>query len=177
MVKEKYSVGEYERRFLLDKLPPGRTNPRYIVDHYVNETRLRLRTVSAGENGDTDLKLGHKRRVVADDPTAIRCTSIYLDKTEFAVLSNLPGRRLVKTRWAIALGRWTGAVEVFEEALSGLVMLEVDLGDVADLKAFEPPDWAGPEVTQSEAFTGAELAGRTWADVAETVDRMWAAEG
>ena len=165
----KYAVGEYERRFLLDAVPPGATNPRRIVDRYLDGTRLRLRTVEA-PGADTDRKLGHKRRAVADDPTAILHTSMYLDDAEYGVLATLPARRLVKTRWAITLadggrGPVTGSVNVFEDDLDGLILLEVDLGAPDLLWAFEPPPWAGREVSQDEAFTGGELAGRSFADL------------
>lgn len=175
MVKEKYSVAECERRFLLDGVPSGVTNPRRIVDHYIDNTRLRIRLVEStvgepeGDDApDIDRKLGHKRRVVADDPTTIMCTSLYLDQAEFEVVSTLPGRRLVKTRWTVDAGAGvTGAVDVFDESLTGLVVLEVDLGDESALAAFAAPPWCGPEITHVEAFTGGELAGRSFDDLAE----------
>ena len=45
-----------------------------------------------------------------------------------AYASLLPARRLVKTRWAVAVEgpEATGSVNVFEEDLAGLVLLEVD---------------------------------------------------
>lgn len=168
MVNEKYSVGEFERRFLLEEVPPGVTNPRHIVDLYVEGTRLRLRSVDQA-GAATDWKLGHKRRIVEVDPTAIMHTSMYLDEGEFDVLSALPARRLVKTRWAVDVGGRTCSVNVFEEALAGLIVLEADLGDPELLDDFVPPDWAGPEVTRIEAFTGGELAGRSLADLDEAL--------
>ncbi len=162
----KYAVGEYERRFLLDEIPAGVTNPRHIVDRYLDRTRLRLRTVETPD-GATDRKLGHKRRVEPDDPTAILHTSMYLDAAELEVLGGLPGRHLAKTRWAVAVDDGvTGSVNVFEQDLAGLVLLEVDLGSPDLLDRFEPPVWAGPEVTRIEAFTGGALAGATFADLA-----------
>ena len=169
----KYAVGEYERRFLLDQIPPGVTNPRHLVDHYLDGTRLRLRTVAA-ENGVVDRKLGHKRRVVDDDPTAILHTSLYLDEAELDVLAQLPAKRLVKTRWAVEVDEdgASGSVNVFEEDLVGLILLEVDLGSPELLHRFVPPSWAGPEVTRQEAFTGGALAGATFADLAPLVDAL-----
>ncbi|MDH3681411.1 MAG: hypothetical protein OEV40_15845 [Acidimicrobiia bacterium] len=164
MVKAKYSVGEYERRFLLDHVPQGVTNPRTIIDRYIEHTRLRLRTVDQ-PGVATDRKLGHKRRVVEDDPTAIMHTSLYLDEREFGVLAALPARRLVKTRWTIDVAGRPCSVNVFEEALAGLIVLEADLGDPELLAEFGPPPWAGPEVTHDEAFTGAALAGKSLVDL------------
>lgn len=164
MVKEKYSVGEYEQRFLLNEVPGGATNPRHIVDLYVENTRLRLRSVD--EPGvETDRKLCHKRRVDDGDPTAIMHTSLYLDEAEFGVLSALPARRLVKTRWTVDVDGQQCSVNVFEEALAGLILLEADVGDPTLLDRFVPPEWAGPEVTADEAFAGGRLAGASFADL------------
>ncbi|MGI9612356.1 MAG: hypothetical protein ACR2QO_05580 [Acidimicrobiales bacterium] len=184
-LRAKYAVGEHERRFLLDEIPAGATNPRHITDHYVDGTRLRLRAVRDGarSTGAVDLKLGHKRRIVADDPTAILHTSMYLDAAEFDVLATLPGRRLVKTRWSVPVGpdadpsSPSGSVNVFEEDLAGLILLEVDLGSQALLEAFTPPSWVGPEVTADEAFTGGALAGASFADIAPLAAAAAATKG
>ena len=179
MVKEKYSVGEYERRFLLDAVPTGAVRPRRIVDHYVDGTRLRLRSVDEA-GAETDRKLGHKRRVVETDPTAIMHTSLYLDEAEFDVLSTLPGRRLVKTRWAVDADGSPASVNEFHEDLAGLILLEVDLGDPSRLDRFVPPGWVGPEVTHHEAFTGGALAGASFDSlrpIIRAVKATWAGSG
>lgn len=104
-------------------------------------------------------KLGHKRRHAEDDPTAVWHTSLYLDKAEFELLSTLPGRTLTKTRWIVDIEGRPGAVDVFAGNLAGLILLEVDPGERARLTSFNPPAWAGPEVSDDEAFTGSSLAG------------------
>lgn len=166
---DKYAVGEYERRFLLAEVPEGVSDPRAIVDHYIDGTRLRLRTVDRQVSGQQDRKLGHKRRLVESDPTAIMCTSMYLDDGEVAVLSLLPSRRLVKTRWRLDIGSVIASVDVFGEALEGLILLEVDLGDPVALERFTPPTWVGPEVTRNERLAGGGLAGRSLTDLAADI--------
>ncbi len=171
MVEEKYAVGEYERRFLLDRIPDDVADPRTIVDEYITDTRLRLRTVHWPDTDQRDQKLGHKRRLVESDPTGIMCTSLYLDDDEITVLATLPSRRLVKTRWRLTLGEVAASIDVFEESLEGLIMLEVDLGGPDLLAMFTPPDWVGPEVTHDEHFTGGELAGVSFQDLAPHISR------
>jgi len=169
VVEEKYGVGEYERRFLLSRLPDGMADPRRITDSYITGTRLRLRTVDWREGGKHDQKLGHKRRLVDDDPTAIMCTSLYLNAAEFAVLSRLPSKSLVKTRWRLHLGAIAASIDVFDESLEGLILMEVDLGDPSMLEGYAPPVWAGPDVTRNERFTGGELAGRSFIDLGNDI--------
>lgn len=169
MAEEKYAVGEYERRFLLADRPHDIVDPRAIVDEYISDTRLRLRTVAWHDTDQHDQKLGHKRRLVEGDPTGIMCTSLYLDDNEVAVLSLLPSRRLVKTRWRLNIGAVVASVDVFEESLEGLILMEIDLGDPALLKNFTPPSWVGPDVTRNERFTGGELAGLSFQDLAADI--------
>ncbi|MEE2768479.1 MAG: hypothetical protein VX833_04630 [Actinomycetota bacterium] len=154
----KYSEGEYERRFLLRHLPSEVAEPRRIRDYYLTGTRLRLRLVEDPDGELLERKLGHKRRVVEDEATAIMHTSLYLDSGEFEALTSLPGRSLTKVRWDVDLDGQAASVDVFEGYLLGLVMLEVDLKSPTLLAGFLPPDWAGPEVTQDETFTGGALS-------------------
>ncbi|MEM9565521.1 MAG: hypothetical protein AAGA93_23060 [Actinomycetota bacterium] len=168
MTREKYAVGEYERRFLLDDIPAGATDPRRIVDRYIDDTRLRLRTVEQA-GAETERKLGHKRRLSTSDPTAIMHTSLYLDDDEFRTLATLPARRLVKTRLAITVDGTPCSVNVFDESLTGLILMEVDLGDPSLLDGFVPPPWAGADVSGDEAFTGGGLAGKSLDDLAEAL--------
>ncbi len=165
MRNDKYATGEFERRFLLSETPAGVEHPKRIVDHYVDGTRLRVRSVSEQATSTPQRKLGHKRRLTEDDPTAVMHTSLYLNEAEFEVLVALPGRRLVKTRWSLTLGDHAFCVDVFEEDLTGLIVLEVDLGDPETLKTFAPPAWAGPEITHIEDLTGGGLAGKTYQDI------------
>ena len=173
---EKYAVGEYERRFLLPNLPEAVGNPRHITDRYIDNTRLRLRSVDDGR-GDAVDKLGHKRRANDDDPTHIMCTSLYLDAAEFETLSQLGARTLTKTRWAIDVDDEAGSVDEFTGDLAGLVLLEVDLRDPGRLDRFAPPSWAGPEVTYDEMFTGGQLAGRSFSDIEFRVNELMRQQG
>ena len=171
-VSEKYSAGEYKRRFLLREIPAGAADPRRIRDRYLTGTRLRLRSTESPDGQLLERKLGHKRRVGDDDPTAVMHTSLYLDGGEFELLAALPGRDLIKVRWAVDLDGEVGSVDVFEGDLLGLVMLEVDLKSATRLSDFSPPAWAGPEVTHDEAFTGGSLSTLLPADLDQAVTRM-----
>lgn len=165
VTREKYAVAECERRFWLDEMPPGVSNPRVISDLYLEGTRLRVRLVAEQDGEVLQRKLGHKRRPDSADPTFVLHTSLYLDEAEYEVLASLPGRALTKTRWTVPLGDRLGSVDAYERALAGLIILEVDLGDVQHLVSFNPPEWAGEEVTYDERFTGGSLATLTRAEL------------
>ncbi len=105
------------------------------------------------------LKLGHKRRRTEHDPREIWHTSLFLDESEYRLLSALPGNRLVKTRWRMTVDGHPASVDVHSGPREGLVVLEVDFGDVESMGAFEAPAWVGPDVTGDPRFTGGGLAG------------------
>jgi CYTH domain-containing protein len=158
----KYARIEDERRFLLAALPaeldPGRGYER-ISDLYLDGTRLRLRLVRAPAGAVVERKLTQK----LSDPEGAAArriiTSVYLDAAEYALLARLPGRRLEKRRHRIASGAHTFAIDVFEGALAGLVLAELELASEAELTALPVPRFAHCEVTALPLFTGGALAG------------------
>lgn len=87
-----YARVEGERRFLVRALPDGVVESVRITDHYLEGTRLRLRQVEAPD-GTLVRKLGHKVRTAAG-PGEVAHTSLYLDETEWQLLTALPARVL-----------------------------------------------------------------------------------
>jgi CYTH domain-containing protein len=158
----KYAHVERELRFLLPSLPRSLdvTRTRRIHDRYLPETGLRLRLVE--EDGQAPVrKLGQKVRLEAEAPSTVAHTTMYLSPAEYDTLLVLAADVLVKTRHTVVLGDGrTGAVDVFDGELRGLVTVELDLG--AD---GERPDHLGldvlAEVTRDERFTGGALARTT----------------
>jgi adenylate cyclase len=68
------------------------------------------------------------------------------------------GRRLAKRRYNIPHQKWTIELDVFEGALEGLVMAEVEFPDEVTAVAFQPPKWFAREVTKDSAFRNVALA-------------------
>ena len=66
------------------------------------------------------------------------------------------GRSLAKTRHEVPLDGLVWEVDVFEGALAGLVIAEVELPDAAH--ALRIPDWAGREITADARYANAVLA-------------------
>lgn len=68
------------------------------------------------------------------------------------------GRRLEKTRYRIPLGRLTIELDVFHGKLRGLIVAEVEFASMRKLRAFDPPDWFGRDVTRRPEYGNAALA-------------------
>lgn len=69
------------------------------------------------------------------------------------------GRRVVKRRYAVALGGGLVAeVDVYSGTLDGLVTVEVEFPSEDAADAFAPPPWLGREVTGDRRYGNASLA-------------------
>ena len=160
----KYALFEFERRFLVARVPEGVTEGRgwSISDRYIKNTRLRLRRMEPIHGGDTIFKLGNKDVPVPPDFSRMTITNIYLSPTEYAVLSELEAHELHKVRHALEYDGRIFSVDVFDVHLTGLVLAELSFesADEMDQKIDLPP-WIGNEVSNDIRFTGGALASLT----------------
>lgn len=155
----KYALVERERRFILRAAPSARpVRTVQIVDRYLDRCRIRLRSAATidGEGaGSVVYKLTQKVPAAGAQPALI--TTFYLGPEEHRLFDTLPGAVLAKTRLSIPpLG-----VDVFEGALSGLVLAEAEFESDDEMDGFAVPAWAGPEVTHDPAFRGGDLVRAT----------------
>lgn len=156
----RYALIERERRFLLKQLPPDLDQSQFMLieDVYITNTRLRLRKMSLPDGTVSALKFGHKHIAPTQQPHETMMTNFYLNEAEFALLTTLPGRQLVKKRFHYA---WHGrifSIDQFQNQLEGLILAEIEALTNEALSAIPIPDFALREVTNDPAFTGGELA-------------------
>jgi CYTH domain-containing protein len=154
----KYAHIELERRWLAepDRIPlldEGRVV--LIEDRYIDGTRLRLRRMSR-PCGWSSCKLTKKYE--ADDPAARPVVTAYLTAAEHAVFEALPGRSVVKRRYPAWHGGCEWSLDLFEGALAGLAILEIEAETRATLMALTPPQWTAREITDDPTLQGGSLA-------------------
>jgi hypothetical protein len=156
-----YARWEFERRFLVDRVPAGlvEANAWDVVDRYLRDSRLRLRRMTPVAGGEPVFKLGKKEVPDPPDYSRMTITTIHLSAAEYDLLAPLPGHELRKRRHRVdACGREFG-VDVFEGALSGLVLAETEFHTEEGLRQeIELPEWAACEVSTDERLTGGALA-------------------
>jgi CYTH domain-containing protein len=145
---------ERERRFLLRSRPADLqvVGTRHIIDAYIDGTRLRLRQMRA-EGGETKLKLTQKIPEHGEGAQQGWITTIYLTPAEYALLSQLPAKKLKKTRLSVP----PFGIDIFEGALEGLVMAEAEFDSAHDAAVLTIPPWAVHEVTADPRSAGGEL--------------------
>jgi len=150
----KYSLPEFERRW---QVPGGLPrdielgHPRVIHDRYIRNTRLRLRKVRDPDGGVV-LKLGKK--YPSDDGGFERVVSVYLHESEFELLAALPAWEAGKRRYAVV----GGALDEYLYPRQGLVVFEVEFDSEQAARDYQPPAFAGAEITGDASFSGFTIA-------------------
>ncbi len=164
----RYSLPEYERRFLLEGIPSDADRPRMITDRYVLGTRLRLRVVVDRDTGEAlQCKVGHKIRPEPADPTTVLHTSLYLDHAEMEVLEAVDAVEITRTRLRWSHDGYPAAVDAYHDHLEGFVVAELNFENPESLHAYEPTRPLGAEITHIEELTGPNLASLDPARLAE----------
>ena len=125
---------------------------RRIADRYIDGSNMRLRRQSDDEN-EPVFKLTQKLPTDATGARQGLITTMYLTEDEFQLLANLPAKILRKTRYSVP----PFGIDVFEDALTGLVLAEAEFNSAEDASALSLPSFIVREVTEDPRFTGGEL--------------------
>lgn len=80
-------------------------------------------------------------------------TTMYLTQDEFRVLAQLPAKPLRKTRHSVP----PFGIDVFEDALEGLVLAEAEFDSTPEADALKLPEFIIHEVSADARFTGGQL--------------------
>lgn len=149
---------EIERKFLVSSEPEWLADceSRLIEQGYLaleDDGEVRIRIVEGGREALLTVKRG--RGLSRDEVT------VALDEGQVEELWPLTeGRRLRKRRYLArrddGSGEWE--IDVYEGALEGLIVAELEFGDEEEAAEMAPPGWVGRELTDDERFTNRSLA-------------------
>lgn len=147
---------EIERRFLVDVLPEPLPRPVRIVQGYLHTSPASVRVRSADGSYTLTIKSG----------SGLRRTEIErsLSAAEFDALWEVAtDLRIEKRRHHVELDDGsTAELDLFDGALAGRRLVEVEFEDEGAATAFRPPPWFGREVTIDTRYTNASLARDGW---------------
>ena len=168
---------ELRRVFLIEDLPAPLTRARrhwQIFDNYIENTRLRLRSVRVPETKGWIWIL--QQHSPLEDLSQWKIAEIYLSQAEHAVFELFEGREvrknekietneIRKNRYFYELDGKQIEIDVFLGELWGLTLAKVSFESLKELRKFNPPAFAILEVTEVEFFIGRNLIGKNFADV------------
>ena len=160
---------EEERTYLAKFIPVGLADckQKELFDiYYPKETahpHLRLR-----QRGEV-FEMTKKHRVRPDDASSLVEQTIELTKEEFAALAKADGKRVRKIRHYLEHKGRTLEVDVFQDDLSGLVLIDAEFETEEAKLSFEMPDFCLVEVTQEDFLAGGMLCGKGYQDIEENL--------
>jgi len=169
----KYACLELERRYLLHRPPDGlleRGAGAAIIDHYLEDTRLRLRHMRLA-SGEQVFKFTQKYQDTHQDETQTTITNLYLSEAEYRRLAHLGGKKLVKTRFRYTYQGREYGIDVFEGELAGLILAETECASREEVQRLSKPDFALEDVTADPFFKGGNLVNLTNQDFREELER------
>ena len=147
---------EIERKFLVDQPPTDLEAHRsaQIDQGYlaITENGLEVRIRNYGGQAFLTVKSGAGQVRLEEE--------IEIDERTFHSLWPLTeGKRIRKRRYLIPAGNGLQLeLDVYGEALAGLVIAEVEFDSAEAAAAFTPPAWVGREVTDDPRYKNRRLA-------------------
>lgn len=128
-----------------------------------------------------NLRLRHKgdryeitKKVMANgnDSSHMIEETIPLSAQEFAALTKAGGKRVSKRRYVYDYEGRVAEIDIFQDGLQGLVLVDFEFATRVDQQNFVMPEFCLADVTQELFIAGAQLPGKTYADIAPDLDRF-----
>ncbi len=168
---------ELRRVFLLQNLPEPLTRASrhlQIFDNYIENTRLRLRSIRSPETKEWTWIL--EQRFPLEDLSQWAISEIRLDKDEHHVFEQFEGREIQKNekvqtneirknRYFYELGAQQFEIDLFLGDLWGLILAQIVFQTAEEMREMKTPPFAVSEVTGNKFFIGKNLVGKTFAYV------------
>lgn len=160
---------ELELTYLAKELPAGLADcPSKIITDVYYPTSAQHPTLRLRQNGDR-YQITKKDMANGTDSSHMIEETIHLTADEFVDLTATGGKRVVKRRYQYNDNGRTAEIDVFQDALAGLVVVDFEFTDRQDQLAFTMPDFCLADVTQDALIAGGKLAGKTYADIADAL--------
>ena len=163
---------EIELTFLAASIPKeiDGVEPVYYEDVYIPEDSefpvLRLRKMQ------NKYELTKKVPVSKDDFSEHVEHTIPLDKTEYRLMKGISKRRVSKNRYRVCIDGIEAEVDVFDDALKGLVLIDFEFDSEAELMNFNPPKCCLVDVTQEKTILGGQLAGKSYVSMEQWLNQV-----
>ena len=164
---------ELRRLFLLEHLPEPITRADahlQIFDNYIENTRLRLRSIRVPETKEWNWSL-QQRFPIDEDSACWKIAEMHLNEIEYHLFVHYEGREIRKNRYFYESDGKQIEIDVFLGKLWGLNLARVCFETVEELRDFKFP-FAVLEVTNDKFFFGENLVDQTFADVQAEVTRI-----
>lgn len=158
---------EQELTYLAARIPDGLQQCKHVKMHDVYFPAAAEHAFVRVRQKDSSYEFTKKTSADPTNAGIMLEENVSLTKEEFEALAKGDGRGLQKTRYYLPYQGFTAEVDIFEGDLQGLVIIEFEFKNRADMDAFVQPDFCLADVTNDGTIAGGILAGKTYADIAE----------
>lgn len=176
---------ELSRTFLLRGLPePLKKSSRHlqIFDNYIENTRLRLRSMRSPETKEWTFIL-QQIFSVEEKKGLWKIAEIYLNEAEHDAFKIFEGREIKrneriesneirKNRYFFEYDKQLIEIDVFLGELWGLNIAKAVFANEKDFEDFKIPPFAIAEITENSFFDGKNLVGKKFFDIQAALQRM-----
>lgn len=165
---------ELERTFLAKQIPEGLKDckSKEIRDIYIPKAIDKHAPIRIRKNGDK-YEITKKSTIIEGDHSQMLEQNIVLTREEFLQLEKeISGRKVTKTRYYYPVNGRMAEVDVFSEALIGLVLIDFEFNTVEEKDAFKPPFFCLADVTQEDFIAGGILCGKKYSDLEKDLERF-----
>jgi CYTH domain-containing protein len=172
---DKTAKTQLARVFLIEDLPEPLTRASghvQIFDNYIENTRLRIRSVRIPETGGWMRTLEQRQFVRENDAACWKVSEIDLDESEYAVFERFEGREIRKNRYFHEFDGHSMSFDVYLGRLWGLNEARVEFDAVRSMAEFEPPPMLVYEVTNDPFFFGQNLVDMKFEDVRKHLETV-----
>lgn len=178
---------EMRRVFLLANLPVPLTRASehlQIFDNYIENTRLRLRSIRAPRTKEWFYVLQQHNQISQEDLSGWLVSEIHLNEAEHQAFEQFEGREVRKNervetnelrfnRYAFEIRDGESMeIDFYLNPLWGLCLGKVSFQNEEAMREFTAPDFIIGEVTQNKFFLGKNLVGKTFADVRQEMENV-----
>ncbi len=163
---------ELEKTYLLKNIPEGLKDCEFkeVYDIYIPKEsmhpNLRIR-----KNG-SKYEMTKKSPVKEGDSSIQREQTIILTEKEFEELTQLQGKRVRKKRYYYKYKDRIAEIDVFQDALKGLILVDVEFDSEKAKDEFEIPEFCLVEITQEVFTAGGMVCGKTYEDIEKELARF-----
>ena len=158
---------ELERTFLAKQIPEGlkACKSKEIIDIYIPKIVEAHAPIRIRKNGDS-YEITKKQVINVGDRSKLEEQTIVLTRNEFMMLEKeISGRRVKKTRYYYPVNGRTAEVDVFGDALTGLILIDFEFPTEEEKNNFKPPFFCLADVTNENHFRGGVLCGKKYSDL------------
>ena len=163
---------ELEKTYLAKHLPERfeRCSSKEIKDIYIpkesEHSVLRIR-----QNGDK-FEITKKQPAQGADSSEQYEHTISLTKEEFSALEQVQGKKVRKIRYYHDHFGIQAEIDIFQDELSGLVLVDFEFSNKEDKDNFKMPEFCLVDITQDKCFAGGMLCGKSYGDIENHLNEL-----